>query len=248
MQIAFASDLHLEFHDPKDRFSPLREARWMDGADPDVLVLAGDIDVEPRCYADLLRDVRQVFSGPMVLVLGNHEFYHQPFPGGIERYREAVAFDPLAHILERQSVVIGGVRFLGTTLWTDFAKGRHWESCIRGMNDFRSIDSVEVMREHVESIQWLDRRCTDGFSGKTVVVTHHAPSFRSQHPRFAGSSIGGGFCSDMDLWVESWKPELWIHGHLHDPVDYWLGGTRVISNPWGYPQDNRDRCFRVVEV
>jgi hypothetical protein len=25
-----------------------------------------------------------------------------------------------------------------------------------------------------------------------------------------------------------------VHGHIHDSVDYWARGTRVVSNPSGY--------------
>ena len=27
---------------------------------------------------------------------------------------------------------------------------------------------------------------------------------------------------------------LWVHGHMHDPVDEMLGNTRIIANPHGY--------------
>ena len=30
------------------------------------------------------------------------------------------------------------------------------------------------------------------------------------------------------------QPALWIHGHMHDPVDVVLGQTRVLCNPAGY--------------
>ena len=30
------------------------------------------------------------------------------------------------------------------------------------------------------------------------------------------------------------EPALWVHGHMHDPVDEWVGDTRIIANPHGY--------------
>ena len=30
------------------------------------------------------------------------------------------------------------------------------------------------------------------------------------------------------------KPPLWVHGHMHDPVDEWVGSTRIIANPHGF--------------
>ena len=28
---------------------------------------------------------------------------------------------------------------------------------------------------------------------------------------------------------------LWIHGHTHNSFDYTVNGTRIVSNPRGYP-------------
>ena len=86
-------------------------------------------------------------------------------------------------------------------------------------------------------------------------VTHHAPSFRSQHPRFASSPITGGFCSNLESRIQQWKPDLWIHGHVHDPMDYRIpwkiaapGETRILCNPWVYPHEGRERAYRIVDV
>jgi hypothetical protein len=35
------------------------------------------------------------------------------------------------------------------------------------------------------------------------------------------------------------KADLWCHGHIHASVDYTVGGTRVVSNPRGYPDEGR---------
>ena len=73
-------------------------------------------------------------------------------------------------------------------------------------------------------------------------------SFQSQHPRFAGSLITGGFCSNLESRIQQWKPDLWIHGHVHDPMDYRIGKTRILCNPWGHPNEGRERAYRIVEV
>jgi len=70
------------------------------------------------------------------------------------------------------------------------------------------------------------------FDGPTVVVTHHAPSFKSVVPRFADSLLSACFASNLDQLMGF--SELWIHGHMHDSLDYMANGTRVICNPRGY--------------
>ena len=70
--------------------------------------------------------------------------------------------------------------------------------------------------------------------GPTVVITHHAPSARSIHPRFHGSMLNASFVSNADHLAGGDRVQLWVHGHTHDSFDYHLNGTRVVCNPRGY--------------
>ena len=85
MRIAYASDLHLEF-DSSLTLTGLSTA--------DVLVLAGDVDTMPEYYTEFLRKLRLVYAGPVIFVLGNHEYYNGVFPDDRQKYREAIAHDP----------------------------------------------------------------------------------------------------------------------------------------------------------
>ena len=234
MKIAYASDLHLEFN-------PSITLTGLSGADG--LVLAGDVDTMPEYYTEFLRKLRLAYAGPVIVVLGNHEYYHGVLPD-----------DPQAFLLENEAMILDGVRFLGATLWTDFASGKQMRSCQRMMSDFEvihdghsgSITPEAILKVHQDSIAWLDGQFThhplpgcNPHDGPTVVITHHAPSCQSQHHRFAGSPISGGFCSNQEHRIQRWKPNIWIHGHVHDPMDYQIGKTRVLCNPWGYPHEGR---------
>lgn len=83
----------------------------------DVTVLAGDIGVGLQG----LRWALTAFSRPVVYVLGNHELYSQrPLVKLLDKARRKLAGTHV-HLLENEAVEIGGVQFLGATLWTDFA-------------------------------------------------------------------------------------------------------------------------------
>ena len=251
--VAYASDLHLEFGNSVD-------TERLEAAD--ILVLAGDVDTIPEGWADLLRRLRKVFSGPIVGVLGNHEYYNGVFPDDREKFRDAITHGRQAYLLEKEMVILDGVRFLGATLWTDFACGRQMRSCQRMMSDFDvifdghsgSITPEVILKEHQDTMDWLATQIMrHPHKGPTVVITHHAPSYQSQHPRFAGSPISGGFCSNQEHRIQRWSaaglaPDLWIHGHVHDPMDYRIGQTRILCNPWGYPDEENDMGFRMVEI
>jgi Icc-related predicted phosphoesterase len=86
---------------------------------------------------------------------------------------------------------------------------------------------------------WLERKLAEPHAGPTVVVTHHAPSRRSVHPRFDGSPLNACFVSDLEHLLDG-RACLWIHGHTHDSFDYVVGGTRVVCNPRGYAKNGVD--------
>jgi hypothetical protein len=187
-------------------------------------------------------------SRPVVYVPGNHEFY-----GGHmqdlreELFLQAKRFE--VDVLDGGEILIGGVRFLGATLWTDFAlhgtdRGsidRAMADAHYGMNDFqlirygesRMFRPADSRAIHLAQVRWLRAKLGEEFFGSTVVVTHHLPHRRSFHRKYEGSGLNPSFASDLsDLMGPS--VSLWIHGHTHESLDYVVNGTRVVCYPRGY--------------
>lgn len=239
MKIQYASDIHTEFGFRAVRKSDLKG---------DLLVFSGDIAGSTTALRDYLRSL----SGriPILVILGNHEFYGYEFARGRKQYRHTLSRenDSFIHFLDDDEVEIGGVRFLGSTLWSDFKNGTQGEAAQAGYDynggllDFQKIkkkgeDPIlwqDVMERHRESLTWLSDRLSEPFSGPTVVVTHHAPSFLSEAPQFTESPISGAFSSDLEELIRRTSPTLWIHGHHHSSSDYTIGATRILCNPFGY--------------
>jgi hypothetical protein len=189
----------------------------------------------------------------VLYVLGNHEFY-----GGrideVGAELKAICAGTKVHVLDDDELVLGGVRFLGSTLWTDFMLGGEAgkplavEAAVRFMRDFSRIrngdDSLftphDAAARFLRHSAWLDRRLDTAFDGPTVVITHHAPSPRSIHPRFAGSALNACFVSQAEHLAGAARAAWWIHGHTHDSFDYALHGTRVVCNPRGYAKNGID--------
>ena len=274
MKITVVSDLHLEFSDCYD-------IKNEGGAD--VLILSGDImiaedlhdhpaaDFNPYSYGafeDLGRKQQRVkifrdflkrmsFTFPdVVYVAGNHEFYHGKFFAGIDYLRQECAQYPNVHFLERDSVKIGDVTFVGGTLWTDMNKGdpltQH--AITDMMNDFRIIRNdkagftklrpAHVMDRHMRTKEYIRQVCLnvreqEDPAQRVVVVGHHSPSTKSIHPQYAHETLmNGGYHSDLSEFILD-HPEivLWTHGHTHHCFDYTIGDCRVVCNPRGYHAD-----------
>jgi len=237
MKVNVLSDLHLSLGELK---TPTNDA--------DVIVLAGDI-ARPKEAASWASR----FDKPVLYVLGNHEFYGGSIAGTVDEARR-LCVGSQVRVLDNDEAVIGGVRFLGTTLWTDFMlfteRGRRLDAtreAIRLMYDFQKIHVDEAGKElftpmHSAALfsaqaRWLESKLGEAYAGPTVVITHHAPSPRSIHPRFANSLLNACFVSDAEHLIDGLRADLWIHGHTHDSFDYVLKGTRVLCNPRGYAKD-----------
>jgi hypothetical protein len=99
-----------------------------------------------------------------------------------------------------------------------------------------------VREEGLRSQAWLHDALLQDFDGKTVVLTHFAPSLHSADPRYGRVPGTAGFCNALDDWLP--HASLWLHGHLHTPQDYVHRGCRVVANPLGYAQKNEQTHFR----
>lgn len=216
--------------------------------DADVVVVAGDVARPKEAIAWAAG-----FARPVLYVPGNHEFYGGSLAGTVAELKSLSA-GTRVRVLDDDEIILDGVRFLGTTLWTDFKLFGEGEKRVasmqearRFMRDFSRIrvskapDSLFTPADSAERFAvhsaWLESRLAQPHAGPTVVITHHAPSRRSVHPRFADSLLNACFVSDADHLVDGSRACLWIHGHTHDSFDYVLNGTRVVCNPRGYAKD-----------
>jgi predicted phosphodiesterase len=226
----------------------------------DVVVLAGDIHTGLKGLEWINAHFASV---PVVYVAGNHEFYSSRHKHAslIEKLRRQTQ-DSNIFFLENATVFIGGVRFIGATLWTDFAlhgaeqRTPAMHEAAQSMNDYarirlgaeyryRKLRPLDTARMHTESLAWIKAELDRPFEGKTVVVTHHAPSILSIDPRFRDDPLSACYASVIDKAVMNpEKVSLWLHGHTHYCGEYVINGVRVASNQRGYYPDELVPGFR----
>ncbi|THG82327.1 serine/threonine protein phosphatase [Pseudomonas sp. A-1] len=231
MRIHPLSDLHNEFAP----FTP-------EVTDADVVILAGDIDLGVRG----IEWARQAFDCPVLYVPGNHEFYRGHLGKALQAMR--AAGDERVHVLDRDEVVIGGVRFLGATMWTDFAatgnpplaalKAQQALSDFRQIrtDNYRRIRPADLIELAEKTRNWLRSKLAEPNDGPTVVITHHAPTLRSlEESPHAGGLLDAAFANAWEDLMGADRVVLWVHGHTHTSVDFEVAGTRVIANQRGYP-------------
>jgi len=240
MKIQLLSDLHIEF-----------EAFDYVDTDADVLVLAGDIHLNER---GILWAMEHVTDKPVLYVLGNHEYYGKAYPKLPESIKEELLVSNI-HLLEKDVVTIDGVNFLGCTLWTDFNLFGNprvaGSECQQLMTDYKKIRrspsyskirSLDIARIHRQSLDWLTSELANRQGETNVVITHHGPSIRSLPEGEETMIVRAAYVSNLEYVMHDFEPSLWLHGHVHQSCDYYVGNCRVRCNPRGYP-DHRTPAF-----
>lgn len=260
MKIQLVSDLHLEFG-----------AIDIPNAGADTLILSGDITVAcvfekgesitrtrtEQLFDQVCKDFKNV-----VYVLGNHEHYHGDYSRSAVILRDVLGHHKNLSILDTDTVDIGGVLFVGGTLWTNFSNDNPVVKfdASRMMNDYRTVSNGtnsfhpdDAMMYHENMMKFIDETYVTEMQKEAprpiVVVGHHAPSKQSVDGRYATDRLAGAYSSDLDGFIEAHPGIcLWTHGHIHVSADYLINKTRVVCNPRGYHKYEVNAGFQLDKI
>lgn len=219
MLLQIVSDIHLEFR-----------KEWFPPKIGDSIALLGDIGyVDCGNYSKLLDYVSANYEH-VFLIAGNHEYYNYMPPHLIYYLTRLVSGYYNVHFLNNSSIVVDGIRFVGTTLWSHIPYEHGW-SVMSGINDYRYIigSHYEVTNQwHATAVNYLKEQLED--KTKTVVLTHHSPLFEYE------GKFSYAYGTDLSSLFKPWL-QLWAHGHTHQFRDEVHNQTRIVSNPLGYPKE-----------
>lgn len=283
MKIKIASDLHLEHSDVIIKND--------EGCD--VLVLAGDIcvaddfdsavtidelidesvlvlkgrQISAQRYIRFFKQVSEDFKH-VVYVAGNHEFYHGKWVKSLAVLRAMCSRFHNVHFLERDTVELEGVAFIGGSLWTDCNQGDPLTlHALTGLmtdydvirNDdlgYTKLKPTHTMARHHQTLQYIKHVVGEKRESRCVVVSHHAPCSKSIDTNYSGQYLmNGAYYSELsDFIMDSPQIKLWVHGHIHKAVDYMIGEAKIASCPRGYSsemnedQKGNDYVAKIVEI
>jgi Icc-related predicted phosphoesterase len=245
------NDLHME-HD-----EVVSGKTFGDLPDADVAVVVGDLSDFVEDNIDWCsRVVRPKM--PVVYVPGNHDMYGKCIYSDIDDLR-AFAAGRGVTFLEKDVVVVGGARFVGGLLWSNYelwAAGEDEERetlvesrlvAAQEKPDYKRIyadrpagrlmSPWDSRRRHKETISFIRRELSRPFDGPTVVATHFPVHVGSLQPQYVGDHDQPRYLSDHCSLIEETQPDFWLHGHTHHAVSYRVGRTVVSNNPRGYSHE-----------
>jgi predicted phosphohydrolase len=239
MNILIFSDLHVDCR-------PLQFNNLLSHKES-IAIVAGDISsFNSPTFLPTIKELSYLVKY-LLFTPGNHEYYGCDIITSKLKAIENLKQYPNVIFLDNTTFILDNVKFIGTTLWTDMNKNDWFakHSAKNNMNDFHIIrnngnvftpdDSIELFNNNVSFIKdELELSKQDDNIYTNVVVTHHAPSYKSILPKYLHDSCNPAFASDLSELILNNNIKYWIHGHMHSFINYTIGDTNIICNPRGY--------------
>jgi predicted phosphohydrolase len=244
MILQYCSDLHLEFKENK----AFIEAYPLE-AKGHILLLAGDI--VPFAVMDKHKDFFSYISDhfPVTYWLpGNHEYYYSDITAKPDILNEKIRSN--IFLVNNTSIIHENNRFVFSTLWSRISSSNEWH-IENGMSDFQvikfnnkrfSVHDFNLL--HANSMNFLQTELHNTSYDKTIVVTHHIPTFQHYPLQYKNSLLNEAFAVELSPLIEQTSPDYWIYGHHHNnTADFSINETHMLTNQLGYVKYNEHQSF-----
>jgi predicted phosphodiesterase len=220
MKYGIISDLHLDLRGETERRILLEKLVELSNQ-VDIILDAGDLHPNPKTRELVIKAV----NCPYLIALGNHDYYQQP--------------------LSTNNWTVGNIA--GGTLWTNFYNNDiYCKLLYRHFLDYhRIIDASAdaILAEHNKTLAHI------AAAKPEIVVTHHAPSYKSCHEKYKDDPNNDFFVSDLEQFIlDNPNIKYWIHGHTHTDFNYRIGECQVICNPLGYRFERAVKDYHPVII
>lgn len=249
MKLQYASDLHLEFSQNRD-FLKANPLQLMG----DILLLAGDIVpfAVMNKHADFFSYVSDNFQ-TTYWIPGNHEYYNSDAAEKCGVLNEKIMSN--VFLVNNTSVIHDHVKLIFSTLWAKISPANEWQ-IEQGVSDFHVIkykgdrfSAMQFNQFHEESLAFIKKELAGVKADKTVVVSHHVPTYLNYSEKYKGDALNGAFAVELYDFIEASYLDYWIYGHSHsNTAGFKIGETELLTNQLGYVQYNEHHSFDAKKI
>jgi predicted phosphodiesterase len=241
------------------------------------VAVAGDINNDVRGTSRWILDLRNIFP-TVIWVAGNHDAYNSgfrrtrlsnpefdklwPYPTDVQEiydhYQRWSDYHGI-HFLNRSSVVIEGVEFVGATGWHNFDASpylsmenqiRAWQQSMSDSSwcDWNHDEPYQAVLHQARGDADYIRDAVEANDLPKVVVTHHIPQkeFVKVTTDLEWNLLNGSF---LNTWLsDCLHPSIgaWCFGHTHYRTYKNHLGIDFVNNARGYSHENAS--WRPVEI
>lgn len=223
------------------------------------LLLCGDIGSYKK-HLPFIKECTKNYH--VIYILGNHEFYGYSLEE-VRQFWKTVKMENFT-FLDNSEIVIDGIRFIGSTLWSSFNNSDPHCMINAGteITDFRKIinkdgndyfDVYEAYDEYSKAFNYIKEAIYQENDYVNVLLTHYGFSHQSVHDMYKQDlqSLKNNhyFTNNLDHLIGYSNLDFAFHGHLHHSSDYFIGNVRCICNPAGLPKKrNNEFYFKVIDL
>ncbi len=263
LPLQIVSDLHLEFHQEKQKFNFVKPAA-------DILVLLGDIcccvskvdfDVFERFITEILPLYKLI-----IFVAGNHEYYISKSETPTSESTIKATSIKIKDFFKKTSPKLAFLNnntlrlkyknknyaIIGSTLWT-FIPEKQRERIQKVMSDYkciyvgekkqlRNINSTDISNLFIKNYNYIKTQIKKSITnGESIIIlTHHCPILKEN---FNENSYDPAYMSDCSKLINK-NVILWAWGHTHIAYNKKINGTLYYSNPKGYPNQHTNYNYK----
>lgn len=239
------SDIDLEFYKEPIDFSQIVPRR------SEILAAVGDIC--RLCQWSKIRSFLDYCSRHykvVIYVLGNHEFYAPSNDKGLRinelkgRLKEILKEYPRVYLLDDTAIQIGNTIIHGSTLWSQvtddvkcYVKPMHFTASKYGTS------TQEWNELHRRSLLSIKRSISMAryWGHDLIVLTHYAPTFRKTiESKYRDDRLNRLYCTELSPLFLIPEIKVWAFGHTAYNCDYYMYGTRVVSNQYTTVDHDRE--------
>jgi predicted phosphohydrolase len=244
MKIQYCSDLHLEFPANKKylKVNPIKP-------EGEILLLAGDIIpfVEIEKENDFFNFLSDSFEHTY-WIPGNHEYYRSDITERTGMFHEKIRNN--VSLLNNTSIDHKGLRLLFSNLWSKIHPTFEYE-IKKSMADFHliknngeKISGDDYDQLHKDCRAFLTKELSAVTNLKTIVTTHHLPTFLNYPEKYRDSELNTAFATELFEMIEPSSVDYWIFGHSHEAVsDFKIGKTTLTTSQLGYVEYGEHHAF-----
>lgn len=238
MLVQIYSDIHLEFYKSYPKI--VKKAKY--------LILAGDIGkLCDNNYKEFIDYCSETWEKTIV-VLGNHEFYHnkKTIDKLLDSYISFFSQYENVILLEKNKTYIEDWEVIGLTMWSNILpKYSELLNCVNkikttnynsGSKRTEKIGYKKLNELHEESIKWL----FDNYdkNKKTILITHHPITSKNiSQTKYENEPLERKQAFATDLKINNENKMVCISGHTHFSHDFEDNTIRYISNQMGYKEE-----------
>lgn len=243
-QMDIISDIDLEYYNEPIDFDKILPRK------SEILAAIGDI-----CRLHQWNKIRAFFDHccrnykVVIYVLGNHEF-HAPYNDKGMRINElktklriVLKEYPRVYLLDDSAIQIGNSIIHGSTLWSQvtdeakcYLKPMYLTSCKYGVsthewNELHRRALISIRKSIMIARYW---------GHDLILLTHYAPTFRGTiEGKYRDDPYNRLYCTELSPLFAIPEIKVWVFGHTGYNCDYYMHGTRIVSNQ--YKTNDQDR-------